>query len=832
MIRIAMAALALCAALPLAGMAEEGAKTTRPLDKIERKIAKIRAGKPGPSYDKPKEALQFYLDQRTGGAPIDPQKYVDAMELKLAGMKNDPARAVGDVASWTELGPGNIGGRTRTILISRANANNMWTAGVGGGVWRSTDAGANWFPVFDLEGNIAVTTMAFQQQGTASENPNVIYAGTGEGFFNVDAIRGAGIWKSTDGGTTWTQLAATNNSNFYYVNKIVTSPSNANRIWAATWTGVWRSTDGGANWTNLLNWSGVSGGALDLAIRTDTSPDDTVFASAGNFDGSATRGVWRTIDSGTNWTQVVSPTVPVTASSMGRLSLAIAPSDQNYLYALVASTSTNGVLNVYRSTDGGASWATRISGAFDQTNPKWLLLSNPVIANLTPCGFGPSSFGGQGWYDNIIAVAPHNRDVVFAGGVDSFRSDDGGATWGLISYWWFGSGDPKYNHADNHAIVFHPSWNGTSNQTMFTGNDGGVLRTTNALGAVATGGTGGFGICGDGTDPVVNWTSLNNSYGVTQFYHGRPFPNGTTYFGGTQDNGTLIGSDGTGLNNWFELLGGDGGYVEVNPLNTNILFASNTGQSLQRSTDGGVTWGSLPATGDTGFLFIHPFRLDPSNPNIMWYGAGEPYSTTNASSAGSAGAITWTQRGSNSNFASAATALAIDPNNSNRVFYGTGGGQIYRNTAALSATSATTWSDVALSGAPYVSWLEVDPNDATGNTVYATSSEFGVTQVWRSTNGGTSFSSIDGDLPDLPVHSIRVQPGAANILWIGTDLGVFRSTNTGTNWVGVNSPGFANTVCEALEFQDDNTLFVFTHGRGAWRAQISGASVRDWKELE
>ncbi len=790
--------------------------------RLEAKAAKKRK-KP---FDKPAEAQAWYLRQRTHGAPLDYSRIAAAKE-QAARMA---PRNAGDILAWRELGPGNIGGRTRALLIDPANANSIFAAGVAGGVWKTGDGGATWQKLDDLMANLAVCTLAFERTNATTANTQVIYAGTGEGYYNGDAVRGAGIFKSTNGGASWKQLPATATSDFHYVNKIVTSAFAPQTVYAATRTGVWRSTNGGGAWTRVLNNNGSGGaggtladtqssdgGMMDLAGRTDLTTD-VLLATSGQF---VDDGIYRSLDGGNTWAR--------TQSGLGRTSLAIAPSNQATMYACAADTTFNRLQQVYRSTDGGATWTGRIAGSYSRTNKNWLLLTNPIIANLDTCLYpDPADEYHQGWYDNVIAVAPHNADVVYAGGIDLFRSDDGAANWTAVSYWWVYPTDPGYNHADQHAIVFHPQWNGTSNQTLFSGNDGGIYKCTNGMGALGTGTLG--GICYE-TPPAATtsslvWTSLNNGYNVTQFYHGRAYPASATYLGGTQDNGTPRGSDGGGVNGWTDISGGDGGYVFVNPSNTNKLFVEYTGKSIYRSTDGGMNFAS--ATGsltesDANFPFIAPFRADPQNPERIWYGGLAPWRTSNASSAATAAGITWTQAGAAFSGGDSITAWAISPNNSNLVWAGTANGKIFRSTAATTSNSGTAWTAVS-SGLPaggFISWIEVDPNDATGNTVYATQSEFGLNKVFRTTTGGSGgWTNITANLPDIPAHCIVVRPGAASTLYLGTDLGVFRSKNTGASWASMNNGGFANVPVEALEFQNASTLYAFTHGRGAWRATL------------
>jgi hypothetical protein len=402
---------------------------------------------------------------------------------------------------------------------------------------------------------------------------------------------------------------------------------------------------------------------------------------------------------------------------------------------------------------------------------------------------------------------------VWVGGIDLFRSDDGGANWGMAGHWWANTSNPRYVHADQHALIFHPQYNGTTNRTLFVSNDGGLFRTTDASAAVATGP---LAPCNTNNGSVT-WTPLNNGYGVTQFYHGLPYPSGTTYFGGTQDNGTVRGLDSTGSNSWTTMLGGDGGYVAINPSNTNIIYAENYGLSIQKSTNGGTDFSQAVngISGDEGFLFIAPFAMDPGNASRLWTGGYYVWRTTNE-------AANWSR-------ASAAvpdgqvSAFAIYPTNGNNVLVGTSAGYILRTSTGLSDSPTTTWASVQPRSG-YVSSLTFHPTDA--NIAYATYSTFGGTHVWRSTDGGVTWMGIDGagttSIPDVPVHSVVVDPSNTARLYVGTDIGVFSSMDGGATWATENT-GFANVITEGLTLGTMNNqahLFAFTHGRGVWRVAL------------
>lgn len=395
------------------------------------------------------------------------------------------------------------------------------------------------------------------------------------------------------------------------------------------------------------------------------------------------------------------------------------------------------------------------------------------------------------------------------------RSDDGGQTWGVASYWWFDATDPNYSHADNHAITFHPKFNGDSNRQMFAASDGGIHRTTDARAPV---GTTLAAICGSPLPNQVQWTSLNNGYQVSQFYHGAVYPDGNTFFGGTQDNGTLRGNA-AGGQNWGSISGGDGGYVAVDPSDTNVLYDEFTGKSLQRSLNGGDSFapiygGVTEAAGN--FQFIHPFAMDPVNPSRLWYGGAFAWRSVNRGT-------NWT-RVSNS-FAARIASWGISSTDPNRVYVGvqhlgtTTSGRIFTTAAATTLTGPVTWAS-AQPRQGYVSSIAVDP--ANPLIAYATYSTYNfgtqLGHVFKTVDGGSNWSRIDTTLPDMPVHSVVVHPTSAATLYIGTDLGVFVTVDGGATWMRENT-GFANVIVEHLQITAGR-LFAFTHGRSVFSVAL------------
>ncbi len=770
-------------------------------------------------FDSPAEAREFYRLKRAPlkKGPIPVERYLNAIEHvkqmpaystrlnRFLGARDQTSGPV--LGQWTYLGPGNVGGRTRALLVKPSNPNVMFAAGVAGGIWKTTNAGTSWTAIADLLPNIAVNSLAMDPS-----NSNVVYAGTGEGYFNDDSVRGAGIFKSTDEGASWSYLTSTNTSDFYYVNDIVVSPNNNQRVYAGTGTGVWRSLNGGTSWTRVLN-PNVTGGCLDLVIRTD-QPTDYLLASCGTFDFATAVYRKTNAESTGAWTQVLAEL------GMARTSLAIAPSNQAVVYALASSLEggpfDNGLYAVFRSTDGGANWVAQVRNT-DPVKLNTVLLSNPIIAFFTECTGEIEALVNQGWYDNVIAVDPLDSNRVWAGGIDLFRSDDGGANWGIASHWWADPSASVYCHADQHAIVFHPAYNGTTNKTMFVGNDGGLFVTTDARAAT---GTGEIAVCNQISG--VPWNNLNNGYGVTQFYHGASYPNGATYFGGAQDNGVTRGSDGA-PNAWSTLLGGDGGYVAIDPTNTNVLYAENILLSIQKSTDGGATFVDAVtgiAESFLDFSFIAPFVMDSSNPQRLWTGGLYMWRTSD-------GAANWSQASDIVAGFGTVTAIGVAPTNPNNVLAGTMDGFIHRTNIGLTSDENTAWP-FAQPRDGFVSSATFDPANA--NIAYATYSTFNTIpadrHVYKSTDAGATWVGIDGTgvtgLPDIPVHSLVVDPGNSSRLYIGTDLGVFVTLDGGANWAH-ESTGFANVATEALAVNGSpgaRSVFAFTHGRGAWRVPL------------
>ncbi|HVG22573.1 MAG TPA: hypothetical protein VND45_00330 [Thermoanaerobaculia bacterium] len=714
----------------------------------------------------------------------------------------DSARQLG---KWKFLGPGNIGGRTRVLVIDPAEPRVMYSGGVSGGLWKTTTAGAEWFPIGDDLANIAINSLVMHPT-----DRNTLYAGTGEGYFRelqrgtALPLRGDGIFVTHDGGDTWTRLSSTDRDDFHYVNDLAISTHDPSRVYAATRTGVWRSNDAGTSWNRVLATT-VMGGCLDLAYRADTA-GDYLFASCGTFE-QATVYRNKSAESDGAWESVLSEPF------MGRTTLAIAPSNPSIVYALSASNEpgifNQGLLAVFRSNaDGNAgSWTARVRN----TDPTFasMMLTNLIVAYGDVCSNTGTGYTTMGWYCNTIAVDPKDPNRVWTAGVDLFRSDDGGLTWGVASYWWASQGGHRsFVHADQHAIVFDPRYDGAANRMAYFANDGGIYRTDDARAAVARDEV---AMCNPDKSKMV-FTKLSNSYGVTQFYHGAVSPDGHTFIAGAQDNGTLMGHIDRGPNDWWEVRGGDGGYVVIDPTNPDIIYAESQNANLSRSTNGGLGWKSIRSgLANQPFLFVTPYTLDPNNPTRLWLGGKVMWRTNNRGENWSPGSAP---------LPALVSAVAVQHGTGQVVLGGTALGHIARTDHSFTSTETTQW-DLVQPRQGFVSWIAFDPVNR--DTVYATYAGFGGTHVWMSSDAGRTWTPRDGNLPDMPVHSLAVDPTRPERLYLGTDLGVFVSIDQGLTW-NVENTGFANVVTETVLVGQGTAglaVYAFTHGRGAWKAELT-----------
>ena len=622
-------------------------------------------------------------------------------------------------------------------------------------------------------------------------NPNTVFVGGAQG----------GVWRTTDNGASWTPL--TDNQVSLAMGALAFDPTNPNIIYAGTGeqhfsldsyygNGVLKTTDGGASW-NLLG--------ADVFVRQTIS---RVLVSQGNSQvvfAAADRGLYRSTNGGANWTRVLA------GSTSTATDIVAAPGASNTLYAGIYSD------GVYKSTDGGANWTKLTAGlpainirrvhlAISGSSPNTLLAvfadgasrmeglyrTTDGGASWTRLGNTPEVFGGQGFYNISLAIHPANPNVYFLGGVMLWRSVDGGATWANVSN---PNGYQRDVHPDQHAIAFNPQ----NPSVVWLGCDGGVWRSDNG---------------GDA------WVNCNNGLGIMQFQSVGLHPTDDRIaYGGTQDNGTQRYS---GNETWREIFGGDGGTTIVDFSNPTTVFTTYIYGNMARSSDSGNNWvaatGGIPISdgrADTRVGFYAPFTMDPSNSQRLAFGSYRVWYTTSSGD-------NWTNISGDLGGGGLISAITIAANGS-RIWAGTSDARVWRGDFSGGSWNWTNLNKAPLPGR-YVTRIAAHPTDV--QTAYVSFSGFDTDHVFRTTDGGATWTSASAGLPNIPVNVVLVDPNNANTVYAGTDLGVYRSTDQGQSWAlyGTNLPNVA--IFDMAVNKISGALRVATHGRGMWEIQTGG----------
>jgi uncharacterized protein (TIGR03437 family) len=696
-----------------------------------------------------------------------------------------PAAAISSAATvgvWNLIGPrptdaGSTyvtAGRVNAIAIDPRDNNTVYIGAAEGGVWKTIDGGTTWKPLTDDQPSLASGAIVLD-----AANPDTVYVGTGEENFAIDSYYGAGILKSTDGGATWTNLVGP----FLRarIGSMAIDPANGQNLLCTTQSGVWRSTDGANSWFNTLS------GAAGTSVAFDPTDSKVAYAGLGSITGNSNNGVYRSTDGGQTWQAIMGsganslPTIHV-----GRIEIAVAPSTPTTLYVAIQDTSTYTLLGMYKSTDSGSTW--------NQLN------SAPRDLCAEQC-----------WYDMTVHVHPSDPNIVFAGGFQMFRSMDGGATWNALPLF---ADNGVELHVDEHFLAF------TRDATkLYIANDGGVYSTT------------------DIAAPFVNWTELNDTLALTQFYPGMTIDpaNKQNAFAGTQDNGTQRY---TGNPSWNDVTCGDGGWTAIDTSVPAIALAACQDIEIRRTTDGGHSWifADYGIDQNDRTAFISPLVNDPSNPQTAYFGTYRVWRTLDGGGVWSAISPDLT-----SGFNAKIRALAVAPSDSNTVYVGasdlgilaTGTPDIrFSVTRNAYSKNEPTWIDRSAGLPPRViTQIRVDPLDPA--TAYVTFSGFRIGpdvlgHVLKTTDAGASWKDISGDLPNLPVNDIAIDPDLPDTLYIGTDAGVMVTSNSGATWstLGVGLPRVV--VYSLVLHRASRTLRAATHGRSVWdiAVPLPSASVQ------
>ncbi|MCE2773229.1 MAG: PKD domain-containing protein [Bacteroidetes bacterium] len=661
----------------------------------------------------------------------------------LAAAQHQQAVQRSASANWNFVGPvgapqGTGAGRINAVRFDPNNTNIIYACSPAGGLWKTTNGGQSWTCLTDFLAVIGCSDVAIDPT-----NSNVLYLATGDN--DGGDTPSIGVLKSIDGGLTWNTTGLVFTKNLVRrIAKLLIDPNNPQILFAGTSAGIFRTSDGGNNWYSVSTFS-----IKDMEFKPGNS--NVIYGCGTRF--------YVSINGGYTW-QMVSTGLPQ-ASVVSRMAIAVTADDPNYVYLVAAKTSTQGFEGAYRSTNSGTSF-TPMAGS-------------PNLLGWDPNG---GDTDGQGWYDLAIAADPYNKNTVIVGGVNVWRSDDGGSNWYLHAHWYGGGGAP-YVHADIHDIIYTP---GTPN-SFYIGCDGGVYNTFN-----------------DGN----TFPDISANMGIAQIYRlGISASNTGTLITGHQDNGTCL-KTGT---LYQEVLGGDGMDCFIDRTNDANMFGELYYGDFYRSTNGGNNWSSITngLVGTGGW--VTPWKQDPVNPNVLYAGYSQLNKSTNLGTS-------WTPVGSFN--IGEMVDFVVAPSNTQRVFACTGTA-IYR-----SSDGGVTWTYIssALSGLGNYTRLAVSQTNP--DKVWVTLSGYNAgNKVFFSNDAGANWVNISQGLPNIPANCIIPMPNNGNdLLFLGMDVGIYYRDNNSGAWIPCFS-GLPYAPVSDLEiFLPTNTLRASTYGRGVWEWSI------------
>ena len=716
----------------------------------------------------------FYTQRAYPNNNIPLEKYFKAIREKKEMVSKNSSIAN---AAWYPVGPSNIGGRITALDYDPVN-NILYAGAAAGGIFKSTDNGNSWVSKTDFFPSLSIGALVIDPN-----NSSVIYCGTGEANISTDSYAGFGMLKSTDFGETW-NLSGLEESR--HIAEIEVHPLNSNIIYAVVSgglysksenRGIYKSTNAGASWNRVL-FLNDSTSAIDVAV--DPGDLNIVYAAmwerlrGPSFRKAAgiNTGIYKSTDGGANWTQLLTG-LPTPNAILGRISIAVAPSNPDYVYALYKQASTpNGSDNYfhsfYKSTDKGNNWTQM------------------------PPGILPGEFSSFGWYFGVLEVDPNNPELVYCADIDIFKSTNGGNSWQNITFSYSGSFDEQ--HPDQHALWIDP----TNQNNLICGNDGGLFTTSS------------------GTNP---WTK-SYDLPISQFYASEiDYLQPEIKLGGTQDNGTLM-SDGS-INNWDFIYGGDGFHTKVDYSNSNIIYAESQNGGIGRSTNGGQSFNNIRNGIDfTRTNWSTPYVLDILDPQILYFGTYKLHKTTNRGSS-------WTvispdlTRGPNGRLGTiTCVTSAVESDSVTRVIYvGTDDAKL-----SVSTNSGTSWEDrTGILPQRYMTDVLADRRDPA--TSYVTLSGYNLDEtnphIFRTTDCGVNWTDISGNMPDVPVNSIIIDYNRDSSLYIGTDAGVFFTLNLGNNWMVLGTDLPNSPVFDLNYHQPTKKLVAGTHGRSLFEFDLS-----------
>ena len=565
------------------------------------------------------------------------------------------------------------------------------------------------------------------------------------------------------------------------IGRIVINPQNSDILYLASVgsyfapnpeRGIYKSINGGETWEHSLFISDTTG-AIDIIIDPN-NPDRLMAATwervrrpnSSHLYGPSS-GIYKTTDGGNNWDLITSANLPnANIQDVGRIGLAIHQNDPNIVYALF--TDGYNIISLYRSNDFGISWA-----------------------DVDTDGELSSGTAGFSWYFGQVRVHPTNPNIVYVMDVAFMRSTDGGNTWPIQ----YGYNGPSELHVDHHAMAFNP----VDPNFIINGNDGGINISTNG----------------------GQTFSQPKNIPATQFYEiCLDYNNSQKLYGGTQDNGTNRTPDGS-INNWENIFGGDGFYVVVDYNDSNIIYAESQNGALGKSTDGGYTWDYAVLGGINGnepTNWSTPVVMDPNTSSILYYGTHSLYRTTNGASNWKKISPQLTDWVTGSRLGTI-TTIAVAQTNSSTIVVGTDDAHVW-----VSTDDGTTWDDVS-AGLPqrWVTRVIVDPNDE--NIIYATFNGLKwhdpQPHVFRSTNKGNEWTDISSNLPDAPINAFAVDNNYPNRLYVGNDVGMYVSFNTGQSWEVLGEGLPVLPIGDIKIHPIENFLVAGTYGRSMYKIDLN-----------
>jgi PKD repeat protein len=645
--------------------------------------------------------------------------------------------------TWTPVGPfgdpsGGNAGRVNAVRFDPASSTGIWSCAPDGGAWKSANNGGSWSTTTDQLSVIGTSDIAFDPT-----NSQIVYLAMGDA--DASDCYSIGVLKSTNGGTTWSSTglswAVSLGRRIY---KMIINPLNKNVLLLATSNGIYRTTNAGTSWAVV-----AGSGTKFTDIEYKPGDTTTVYACTASTFYKSTNG-------GASFS-TGSTGLPASGAT-SRLAIAVTAANPAIVYVVGSDASSDGFYGLYQSTNSGASFTQQSS--------------SPNLLGWSSSG-GDS--GGQGWYTLSIAASPTNANQVVVGGVNIWKSTDGGVSW-TISGHWTGSGAP-YVHADIHDLIYR---NGTQ---LYAGTDGGVFYSSNA-----------------GT----NWSSVNGAMNIAQMYKmGLSASNANLIITGHQDNGTNLYTGG-----WSEVMGGDGMCCFIDWNNNNTMYAEYYNGSFNRSTNGGGSWSGI-TSGLTGSgPWVTAWHQDPLTANTLYAGYQQMFKSTNQGSS-------WTQIGTLSGSGSI-VEFAVAPSNA-QVIYTIKGNAIHKTT-----NGGTSWTNITgtlPTSSAQMRWIAV--KDIDPNTVYVCFSGYSSgNKVYMSTNGGTNWTNYSTGLPNLPANCITYWNGSNDGVYVGCDVGVYYRDASMSAWVAYNT-GLPNVAVSDLAiYYPTGKLRAATYGRGVYEVDL------------